>query len=48
MASLDMALNRMVFFTNKKTADQIAKYIEKTETFSMRPETVEDLLKEIL
>lgn len=48
MASLDMALNRMVFFTNTKTADQIAKYIEKTKTFSMRPETVEDLLKEIL
>ena len=48
MASLDMALNRMEFFTNTKTADLNAKYIEKTETYSMRPETVEDLLKEIL
>ena len=47
LASLDMALGGMVFITNAKDANQIAKYIEKTETFSMRPETVEDLLKEI-
>lgn len=47
LASLDMALGGMVFIANAKDANQIAKYIEKTETFSMRLETVEDLLKEI-
>lgn len=47
MASLEMALGGMVFITNAKDANQIAKYVEETETFSMELETVEDLLKEI-
>lgn len=47
MASLDMALGGMVFITNAKTANRIAKYIENTETFSKELETMKDLLKEI-
>lgn len=47
MASFDMALGGMVFITDAKTANQVAEYIEKTETFTFELETVDDMLKEI-